>query len=109
MPYNTCVRETGVTVKLEGAEMVKLTERRRNGSDDVLQGMLRNAMMKYWSSGEIISGLRLCAFWLVFFGGAGVVNNELWFPFMFMCYAVFWTDNVADQKKMHINPRISLV
>lgn len=48
MPYNTCVRETGVTVKLEGAEMVKLTERRRrNGSDDVLQGMLRNAMMKY--------------------------------------------------------------
>lgn len=49
MPYNTCVRETGVTVKLEGAEMVKLTERRRrrNGSDDVLQGMLRNAVMKY--------------------------------------------------------------
>lgn len=47
MPYNTCVREAGVTVKLEGAEMVKLTERRRNGSDDVLQGMLRNAMMKY--------------------------------------------------------------
>lgn len=47
MPYNTCVREAGIAVKLEGAEMVKLTERRRNGSDDVLQGMLRNAMMKY--------------------------------------------------------------